>query len=220
MAAICFMPATGRRYGHSFPRVTLADVVDSQLRLLDHLGIDKLCAAIGNSTGGLASLSLATRYPERVARVVPAASGLETTPLQRAHNFEQIVAIQNDPAFRGGDYEPGSGPDDGLMLARMISHKSFVSLSALAERSRTEVSEEAQHGGWYEISYPLESYMLHQGSKLPPRFDANAYLRILDAWQSFDLLGDAGEEDYAAVFERCREQRFLVFTLRLTDLQT
>jgi len=33
-------PGTGRPYGSSFPRLSLADVVDSQVQLLDHLGID------------------------------------------------------------------------------------------------------------------------------------------------------------------------------------
>ena len=55
--------------------------------------------------------------------------------------------------------------------------------------------------------------MLHQGGKLPRRFDANAYLRIVDAWQTFDILGEAGVERYAELFARCRHQRYLVFTI-------
>jgi len=206
-------PTSGRPYRASFPRVGLADTVNAQIRLLDHLGIQCLHAVIGNSTGGMASLSLATRYPDRVSRVIPAASGLVTTPLQLAHNFEQILAIENDPRYEGGNYAPGEGPVRGLALARMISHKSFVSLSFLAERSRPEVSQELPDGHWYSIEHSLESYMLHQGEKLPPRFDANAYLRILDAWQSFDVLRDAGVENYGKLFGPCSDQRYLVFTI-------
>lgn len=206
-------PRTGRRYGATFPRVRLADTVDSQMRLLDHLGIERLHAVIGNSTGGMASLSLATRYPERVERVVPAASGLQTTPLQRVQNLEQVVAIENDPAFAGGDYEAGCGPHAGLALARMISHKNFVALDAMQDRSRTEVSEGLSGEHWYAVEHPLESYMLHQGGKLPRRFDANSYLRIVDAWQTFDILGEAGVERYDELFASCRHQRYLVFTI-------
>ena len=204
---------TRKPYGRSFPRVRLADTVDSQVRLLDHLGIERLHAVIGNSTGGMASLSLATRCPQRVRKVIPAASGLVTTPLQRVHNYEQITAIQNDPDFQGGDYEAGKGPRRGLMLARMISHKSFVSLPDMAARAGGKIRESSPEGHWYGIEHPLESYMLHQGSKLPLRFDANAYLRILDAWQTFDLLGDAEVDDYLELFSRCREQRYLIFTI-------
>lgn len=206
-------PETGAPFGPEFPRVSFADIVDSQVRLLDHLGIERLHAAIGASTGGLACLSLATRYPQRVERVVPIASGLVTTPLQRVQNFEQILAIQNDPDFRGGRYAPGRGPHRGLALARMISHKLFVSLRDMERRSRGEVVALASDDGWYGVEHPLESYMLHQGLKLPRRFDANSYLRILGAWQSFDLLRDADVEGFRELFSACRHQRYLLFTI-------
>jgi homoserine O-acetyltransferase len=204
---------TGEPWGPDFPRVAFSDVVDSQLRLLDHFGIERLHAAIGASTGGMACLSLATRYPDRVERVVPIASGLRTTPLQRVQNFEQIHAIQNDPEFHGGRYAPEAGPRRGLALARMISHKLFVSLRDMEQRSRGAVEVAGTADGWYGVRHPLESYMLHQGQKLPRRFDANSYLRILDAWQSFDLLHEGGAETFEELFARCRTQRYLQFTI-------
>ncbi len=188
-------------------------MVDSQMRLLDHFGIERLHAVVGASTGGMACLSLATRYPQRVDRVVPIASGLQTTPLQRVQNFEQIVAIQSDPDFRAGRYAPGAGPRRGLALARMISHKLFVSLRDMEQRSSAAIEPVEEANGWYGVRHPLESYMLHQGQKLPRRFDANSYLRILDAWQSFDLLREGGASDFAELFARCRHQRYLQFTI-------
>jgi homoserine O-acetyltransferase len=206
-------PGTGLPWGPEFPRVAFADMVDAQVRLLDHFGIDRLHAVVGASTGGMACLSLATRYPQRVDRVVPIASGLETTPLQRVQNFEQIVAIQSDPEFRGGRYEPSAGPRRGLTLARMISHKLFVSLRDMEHRSSGAVLPVEGEDGWYGVRHPLESYMMHQGLKLPRRFDANAYLRILDAWQSFDLLREGGASDFGELFARCLNQRYLQFTI-------
>jgi homoserine O-acetyltransferase len=67
--------------------------------------------------------------------------------------------------------------------------------------------------GWYEMNHPVESYMLHQGQKFVQRFDANTYLRILDAWQWFDLVGEAGASDFGQLFGRCRKQDFLVFSI-------
>jgi homoserine O-acetyltransferase len=206
-------PDRGERWGPDFPRIAFADVVDSQMRLLDHLGIDRLYAVVGASTGGMACLSLATRYPQRVDRVVPIASGLQTTPLQRVQNFEQIVAIQSDPEFRAGRYAPDGGPRRGLTLARMISHKLFVSLRDMEQRSSAAIEPVEEANGWYGVRHPLESYMLHQGQKLPRRFDANSYLRILDAWQSFDLLREGGAAGFAGLFARCRHQRYLQFTI-------
>ena len=206
-------PATGRRYGSTFPRIDLADVVDSQIALLDHLGIDRLHAVTGGSVGGLMALSLATRYPERVEVVIPIAAGLGVTALQRIHNFEQSLAIENDPLFNGGDYYEGPRPDRGLSLARMIGHKTFVSLHAMEERARSEVVDRDETGGYVQITNPLESYMWHQGASFVERFDANSYLHIMELWQTFDLLGQAGVENLDELLRRCRDQRFMVFSI-------
>lgn len=206
-------PRTGLPYGPRFPQMTVADIVDSQMALLDHLGIRCLRAAIGASLGGILALSLATRHPERVRTVIPFATGARVTPLQRLHNIEQIVAIESDPHFRGGDYHGGPRPERGLALARMIGHKTFVSLSAMEERARHEVVRRDDSLAWYQIRSPLESYMLHQGQKFVRRFDANTYLRILDAWNRFDLVREAVASDLIALFKRCQGQNYLIFTI-------
>lgn len=206
-------PATGEPFGVSFPRVSFADIVRSQLALVDHLGVDRLHAVIGPSTGGMACLSLATLFPDRVDRVVLVATGMETTPLQRIHNFEQIRAIENDARFLAGDYGPGAPPSAGLATARMISHKTFVSLQDMQARSRSRIEVSSAEHSWYGIRHPLESYMEHQGQKFAVRFDANSYLRILDAWSQFDLVGTAGVGNFDELFARCSEQRYLVFSI-------
>ena len=158
-------------------------------------------------------LDLATRYPDRVRIVVPIATGLTTTPLQRLLNLEQIYALERDPRFARGDYYDGPGPVDGLALARMIAHKTFVSLHALEDRARLEVQDPATEEGWYGLSHALESYMLHQGRKFAQRFDANTYLRVLDAWQGFGVSGVPDGGDPAEAFAPCRHQRYLVFSI-------
>ncbi len=206
-------PETGRPWGPTFPVLRMSDIVDSQVKLLDHLGVRRLHAVIGASIGGFLCQVFATRYPERVRIVVPIGTGVETTVLQRILNFEQVTAIEADPHFRGGDYYDGPRPDIGLALARRIAHKTFVSLEALRERARNSVVSQKPPFSWYEMRHPVESYMLHQGEKFVRRFDANTYLRILDAWQWFDLVAESGAKDLHAAFERCQQQEFLVFSI-------
>ncbi len=206
-------PETGKEWGASFPALRISDIVDSQVLLLDHLDIRRLHAVVGASIGGFLSLSLATRYPERVRQVISISTGIKTTSLQRIMNFEQITAIESDPNFHGGDYYQGTPPTSGLALARRIAHKTFISLDALLLRAREEVINEAPPYGWYSLNSPVESYMLHQGEKFIRRFDANSYLRILDAWQWLDLLAEAGASDFRELFSRCRDQEHLVFSI-------
>jgi homoserine O-acetyltransferase len=206
-------PASGKPYGSAFPRVTVHDIVRSQLPVLEKFGIEKLHAVIGASLGGMCALDFAFHFPDRVSNVIPIASGLRAHGLQQMHNLEQIIAITRDPDFRGGDYYGTSGPVHGLGLARMISHKTFFYADVLEERARLDIVQPEVDIPWYRISSVLESYMLYQGQKFVRRFDANSYLRIIDAWQQFDLYKDAKAESIQPLFERCKGQHYLVFTI-------
>ena len=208
-------PETGQPYGSKFPAVSTSDVVRSQLAVLDDLGIKQLLAVIGASVGGLLAINLATMFPERVKVVMPIASGPRTTVLARLTLFEQVMAIENDSHFHGGDYYEGEAPEYGLALARMISHKTFVHLDAIERRARTDMKQPDGQLSWYRVQHNVESYMLHQGKKFVKRFDANTYLRICDMWLRYDPLKDAGVGSYKGLFTRSREagHHYLVFSI-------
>jgi len=208
-------PQTGKSWGSSFPAVTAADQVEVFTHLLDHLGIGALHAVVGPSVGGLVALTFATRFAARVRNVVVIASGFKTTVLNRLILFEQILAIENDPHFNGGDYYDGPGPLYGLALARMISHKTFVHLDSIERRARQDVIQPDDVLAWYRVRDQFQSYMLHQGKKFVRRFDANTYLRIIDLWSRYDATEEGDAETAADLFERAQlaGQRWLVFSI-------
>lgn len=208
-------PATGEPWGSAFPAVTAADQVEVMARLLDDLGIETLNAVVGPSVGGLVALTFATRFPKRVRNVISIASGFKTTVLNRLILFEQILAIENDPYFSGGDYYDSEPPLYGLALARMISHKTFVHLDAIERRARQDVVQPDDVLAWYRVRDQFQSYMLHQGKKFVRRFDANTYLRIIDMWSRYDATQEGDAETPADLFERAREagQCWLVFSI-------
>ena len=88
-----------------------------------------------------------------------------------------------------------------------------VSLAAMQERARDEIVTQSDHLSWYHLSSTLESYMLHQSQKFTKRFDANTYLRILDAWQRLDLAAETGSRTLDEAFVKCRNHKFLVFSI-------
>lgn len=208
-------PQTCKPWGSAFPHVTAADQVEIQARLLDQLGIETLKAVIGPSVGGLVALTFATRFPDRVKTVISIASGYKTTVLNRLVLFEQILAIENDRNFNGGDYYENGPPLYGLALARMISHKTFVHLDAIERRARQDVVQPDDVLSWYRVRDQFQSYMLHQGKKFVKRFDANTYLRIIDLWSRYDGAAEGDAETAADLFERSRlaGQKWLVFSI-------
>lgn len=208
-------PETGKPFGSAFPHVAVSDNVDCQIPLLDHFGIEQLHAVVGPSVGGLMALTFATRHPERVRKVVPIASGFNTTVLNKLILFEQILAIENDRHFNGGDYYDSEDPRIGLALARMISHKTFVHLDTFERRAKRQVVHEEEMLSWFQVRDPFQSYMLHQGKKFTDRFDANTYLRIIDMWSRYDAVSEGDAKTPAELLTRCREagHKFLVFSI-------
>lgn len=206
-------PVTGLRYGSKFPSITINDIVDSQLALLRLLGINSLYAVVGPSLGGMLALNLSVRYPNMVDRMISVASSMELTPLHRLSRLEQIRAIELDPNFNSGDYYEGKAPIDGLVLARMIAHKSYISLDTMSNRAKSEVMKFDNTCVSYQPVHPVESYMLHHGKKFAKRFDANTYLRIAEAWQYYNLAKDSASSSVAEAISKLGNIRCLVFSI-------
>ena len=208
-------PETGKPWGSTFPALSAADQVNAFALLLDSFGIDTLHALIGPSVGGLVTTVFATRLPTRVRHVVNIASGFKTTVLNKLILFEQILAIENDRNFHGGDFYGAEPPLYGLALARMISHKTFVHLDSFENRARRDVIQAEDVLSWYKVKDQFQSYMLYQGKKFVRRFDANTYLRIIDLWSRFDALAEGDAETPEDLFAPCREagQNWLIFSI-------
>ena len=64
-------PATGKPYALDFPLISIKDMVNAEIRLIDYLGIDKLLSVSGGSMGGMQALQWAASYPERVLSAIP-----------------------------------------------------------------------------------------------------------------------------------------------------
>ncbi|MEK9826239.1 MAG: homoserine O-acetyltransferase, partial [Methylotenera sp.] len=97
-------PETGKPWGSAFPIVTVEDWVNSQARLLDHLGIQQLAAVVGGSLGGMQCLQWTIAYPARVRHALIIASAPNLTAQNMAFNEVARQAIITDPEFHGGDY--------------------------------------------------------------------------------------------------------------------
>lgn len=189
-------PATGRPYGARFPLVTIGDMVRAQARLLDHLGIERLLAVAGGSMGGYQALEWAVAYPGRVRGTLLLATTVRSSPQVVAWNAIGRRAIVGDPRWRGGDYYGGEPPTDGLAVARMIGHITYLSEPAL-ERKFGRAYLHGAPAFTLEHEFVLENYLEYQGAAFNARFDANSYLYITKAIDYWDLPAQYGSLDAA-----------------------
>ncbi|CCH76412.1 Homoserine O-acetyltransferase [Nostocoides japonicum T1-X7] len=177
----------GRPWGGRFPYVTTRDQVAVEALFADALGIDRWAGVVGGSMGGMRVLEWAVAFPERVAAAVALASTAYATADQIAWCHPQIVAIESDPDFQGGDYYgTGRAPETGLGIARRIAHITYRSDEELSGRfgrdAQTQLSPVGEGG-----QFAVESYLDHHAGKLAGRFDANSYVVLTRSMNSHDV---------------------------------
>ena len=177
----------GRPYGLDFPLITIGDMVEAQRHLIDHLGIERLYSVAGGSMGGMQALEWAIRYPDRVRSVVVLASTATVSAQGIAFHAVGRNAIMSDPDWNGGDYYHGPAPANGLSIARMIGHITYLSEISLGRKFGRTLQDRAAFT--YEMSgeFQVESYLAHLGTRFVESFDANSYLYITKAMDYYDL---------------------------------
>lgn len=181
-------PKTGKEYGLDFPVITIGDMVRVQKKLVDHFGITQLSAIVGGSMGGMQVLEWMVSYPKMMKKVVPIATAAMSSPQQIAFNEVGRQAIFSDPNWNKGNYyETGKIPENGLSLARMIAHITYLSDESMDIKFGRDLQDKDEISYDFTIDFQVESYLKHQGETFVKRFDANSYLFITKAVDLFDL---------------------------------
>ena len=191
-------PETGCPWAMAFPSVSVADMVRLQKKLIEHLGIERLLAVAGGSMGGMQALEWAVSYPQSVAAAIPIATTARHSAQQIAFNEVGRQAIMADPDWNNGDYYNGKPPGRGLAVARMVGHITYMSDESMREKFGRRLRTPDQ--------FEVESYLRYRGYKFVDRFDANSYIYITRAMDSFDLTQHGS---LPSLFERIGT-RFLV----------
>lgn len=209
-------PVSGNYFGPDFPVVTVRDWVKSQLMLTDRLGIQKWAAVIGGSLGGMQVMRWAISYPDRLANAVCIASAPKLSAQNIAFNEVARQSITSDANFHGGRYlDAGTYPKQGLMLARMVGHITYLSDTAMGSKFGKNSSAFDPEGDkfgrdlrsgtlsfGFDIDFQVESYLHYQGERFSENFDANTYLLMTKALDYFDPAIDF-EGDLSQAFKRC-----------------
>lgn len=193
-------PRTKKPYRNTFPIVTMRDIVKAQYLLTSYLGIEHLYAIIGNSMGGMLSLTWAIDWPDSVARLISISSCYKAYPANIANRAIQREIIQLDPAFKKGRYE--KNPSLGLKIARKLGHFTYRNAETLNQKflddSKCDPDKPAE----------IENYLEYNANKFVSYFDANSYLYLLQAMDLFDATRPYG--DVQSAFSRIQASALVV----------
>lgn len=165
---------TGRNVGGaSCPHITTHDQANVLAGLLNALRVRRLHALVGTSYGAMVGLAFASRYPERLARLV-AISGAH-----RAHpRAVAIRAVQRRIIALGA---AAGKTTESVALARalaMISYREHETFDQL--------DGEPRHVG-SGFRFPVEDYLDYNGRKHATRFEADEYLQLSESLNLHDV---------------------------------
>ena len=181
-------PATGKTYNLDFPVVTIRDMVNAQKKLVESFDINELLAVVGGSMGGMQVLQWIVSYPDMVKKAVAIATTAHSSPQQIAFNEVGRQAILTDPYWDNGNYYGNEfDPRNGLALARMIAHITYLSDESMYEKFGRDLKDKKELSYDFSMDFQVESYLHYQGDAFVRRFDANSYLYISKAIDFFDL---------------------------------
>lgn len=210
-------PRTGRAYGISFPELSVEDIASAAHEMLRTLGITRVAAVVGPSLGGMTALAYCAMFPGEAERLVTISGAAHANPFAIALRSLQREMVRSDPAWRGGNYEPGRGPRLGLRLARKLGTITYRSAEEWEQRfGRRRVPETAGIAGDFRPQFEVEGYLEHQAQRFADQFDANAYLYLSRAMDQFDL-AEHGDGSLARAIARFGVRRALVIGVE-TDM--
>lgn len=201
-------PQTGKPYGMSFPIITIRDMVTAQTHLLDNLGIKKVFAAAGGSMGGMQVLRFAVSYPDRIEVAIPIATSAKSSPQSMGFSEVGRRAVMSDPNFNGGDYYGKEIPRNGLALARMVGHITYLSDESMQEKFGRKLRNKEKPSFKFDVDFEVQSYLRHKGDTFVDRFDPNSYLYITKAIDYFDLPIETGS--LVKTFEKVKASHLVI----------
>jgi homoserine O-acetyltransferase/O-succinyltransferase len=187
-------PSTGKRYGPNFPDITVGDIVATQRRLLDDLGIEKLVAIVGPSYGGFQAFQWAIDYPDAM-RGIAAVVTAPAVPRERSEgNLLHLYAtLSKDPHWNDGDYYDQGGVLESMIQIRTATLKTY----GIETRLRDTLTDPDE----------IEAAIREEATQWARGFDANSLLILAKALRGFDVTGELGKIKAGVLYVLSRTDR-------------
>ena len=170
-------PATGKPYFHTFPTLTIRDMVGALDLLRQELSIEQIHTCVGGSLGGQQAVEWAIMRPKLIKNLILIATNAVFSPWGIAFNEAQRMALQADPTWTE------SRPDAaqmGLKAARSIALLSYRNYETYAFTQALDKNEQTDRD-------KAAGYQNYQGEKLVSRFNAYTYWLLTKVMDSHNV---------------------------------
>lgn len=159
-------PATGEKYGRSFPDITIRDMVQVHQLLQAHLDIEKIFLLLGGSQGAQQCLEWAVMQPDSIQNMALLATNARHSAWGIAFNEAQRMALD--------------AGEKGILAARAIAMLSYRNYEMY---ERTQLNDDPD----LLKDYGASTYQRYQGEKLAKRFDADCYFTLSRAMDTHHI---------------------------------
>lgn len=192
-------PVTSQPYFHSFPAITIRDMVNAHILLRAHLGIEKIHLLIGGSMGGYQAMEWAVMESDRIKQLFLLATSATESAWGIAVHTAQRLAITADTTWK----QPAStAGKNGLIAARAIGMLSYRNYGIMVKTQSDTDAEKLD-------DYKADSYINYQGNKLADRFNAYSYWLLTKALDTHHIArGRGGNVD--AVLQTMHQRTLII----------
>ncbi len=175
-------PHTGKPYLHTFPFITIRDMVQAHILLRQHLGIKGIYLLAGGSMGGYQVLEWAVMEPAMAKNLFVITTSARESAWGIAIHTAQRMAIETDGTWTAGELTDGR---NGLKVARAIGMLTYRSYESFVKAQTDTDNEKVDQ-------FMASSYIRYQGEKLANRFSAYSYWTLSKSLDSHNLARGRG----------------------------
>ncbi len=116
---------------------------------------------------------------------------------ERGHDYRLHPFERRATDFQQGNYYGTEGPSQGLAIARMLAHITYLSDESMRLKFGRNLRSADALKYDFDSEFAVETYLDYQGEQFVNRFDANTYLYVTKAMDYFDISARFGTLDEA-----------------------
>ncbi len=170
-------PKTGEPFYHTFPEITVRDIINAFELLREHLQIEQIHTLIGGSLGGQQAVEWGIINPDLAQNIILIATNAVHSPWGIAFNESQRMAIKADATWTQRHAEAGL---EGMKVARSIALLSYRNYDTYDFTQARDSNDQIEN-------FRAATYQQYQGDKLASRFNAFSYWTLSKIMDSHNV---------------------------------